>query len=273
MIKTWLIAATALAATGIAHPGPAQAFKRLEVGQPVGDHTLATPGGGARQLADTLGPRATVIVFWATWSPRSSEALGDLQALRAMYGGRGLALVTVNVDGPGHDTAPAAGGAGLGPAVVQLIDADLSLYDAWGVVAVPSLVLLDGGGRVAALSSGYSRSARETFAGHTRKVLGVAEPEPEATARAEGYRPAGAAGAHYRMAQLLLRKHQTDRALQLLGQALAEDPRFEEARAALAAVLRRAGRPDEALRLELAAVESEEYCLVPRRSQAPARWQ
>lgn len=271
MDRTWLAAAALVAATATLHPAPAGAFKRLELGQPVADHTLVTPAGEARQLTDLLGSGATAITFWASWSPRSGDALGGLQELRDAFADRGLATLAINVDGPDRGAEDTAID-GLTADVTQLVDADLSLYDEYGVVAVPSLVLLDGTGRVAALSSGYSPSSREQFVRDAGRVLGVAEPEPAAEP-ATGYRPAGAAQKHLRMARLYLRKHQTARALELFSQALAEDPGFAEARTALAAALRKNGRPDEAARVELAAVESEEYCLVPRRGLAAAQWQ
>ena len=277
MVKTWLIAATLIAATGTAQPGPAQAFKRLEVGHRLADHALATPAGEARQLADTLGSGATAIAFWASWSPRSHDALAGVQELYTAHHSQGLEVVAVNVDGPGHGPEGARVIATVadeqGPALTQLVDADLALYDSLGVVAVPSLVLLDGSRRVVALVSGYSSSARGEFAEHTRRVLGLTEPGRAPGDQASGYQPRGAAQGHYRMAQLYLRKHRTEQALEWLAKALAEDPLHAEARSALADALRQIGRPDEATRLELAVAVSEEYCLVPRRDHTPARWQ
>jgi Tfp pilus assembly protein PilF len=89
----------------------------------------------------------------------------------------------------------------------------------------------------------------------------------------DGYQPDGTAQKYFRMAQLYLRKHHTDKGLELLANALAADPLYEEARHALAAALRGAGRPDEATRLELAGVVSDEYCLVPRRNRSASQWQ
>ncbi|HSH68969.1 MAG TPA: redoxin domain-containing protein [Deferrisomatales bacterium] len=273
MVRTWLIAATAIAATGITQPDPAQAFKRLEVGQLVADHTLMTPGGEARQLASALGSRATAIAFWAHWSPRSREALQGVQDLLVAHRNDGLAVVAVNVDGERPTTEVHVLLAEAALELTQLVDADLSLYDAYGVVAVPSLVLLDSSRRVATLMSGYSSGALETFAEQTRRVLGLAEPGRSPTGLATGYQPRGAAQGHFRMAQLYLRKHRLEQAVELLAKAVAEDPLFTEARDTLADALRQAGRSDEAARLELALVESEEYCLVPRRGHAPAQWQ
>lgn len=277
MVKTWLIAATVIAATGTAQPGPAQAFKRLEVGHRLADHALTTPGGEARQLADTLGSEATAIALWASWSPRSRDALAGVQELYTAHRSQGLEVVAVNVDGPGHgpEVARMIGAVvnEQGPELTQLVDADLTLYDSLGVVAVPSLVLLDGAGRVAALVSGYSSSARVEFAEHTRRVMGLTETGRTPGDQASGYQPRGAAQGHYRMAQFYLRKHRPEQALELLAKALAEDPLHAEARSALAGALRQVGRLDEATRLELAVAVSEEYCLVPRRDHTPARWQ
>ena len=276
MVRTWLVAAALIAATS--QPGPAQAFKRLEVGQPMADHTLETPGGETRQLAHTLGAEATAIAFWASWSPRSRTALEALRDLSTVHGESRLAVVAVNVDGPGHGPEMAEAidtiRAELGTSVTQLVDTDLALFDSCGVVAVPSLVLLDGAGRVAALVSGYSSGAREEFAEHARRVLGMAEPGATVISRAEpDYQPSGPARTHYRMAQLYLSKHRTQPALELLAKALSEDPLNAEARATLATTLRSVGRADEAARLELFHTESEEYCLIPRRAQAAGRWQ
>ena len=54
----------------VATASPVAAFKRTFKGDPLKDFEFADIAGEAHQLSQILGERATVAIFWASWSPR-----------------------------------------------------------------------------------------------------------------------------------------------------------------------------------------------------------
>ncbi|MHB8766382.1 MAG: TlpA disulfide reductase family protein, partial [Deferrisomatales bacterium] len=89
-------------------PDGAGAFKRTEVGDPLRDFALESWSGEPVRRSKHRGAKATVVVFWAAWSPRSGEILADLQALYAAHGPESLRVVAVNVERQSWDPAEAA---------------------------------------------------------------------------------------------------------------------------------------------------------------------
>lgn len=230
--------------------GPVHAFKRIAVGDSVKDFTLETLDGKPLRLSESLGRKATLIVFWAGWSPRSSEALADFQRLYAEHGPGDLQVVAVDVAHQNWEPRELAkaearlGDLQLGFPVA--FDKDLAVFDAYGVIAVPSTVLADARGRVVALLEGYSHMTRDGFREEVLRVLGVA-PEREAPAPVRsGYRPKGKAARYYQMGELLLRKEMPRKAAGVLERAVKEDPGYRDAYLRLAEALEADGRAEDA---------------------------
>jgi peroxiredoxin len=247
---------------------PAAAFKRLAAGDELADFALPTPAGESQKLSEAHGAKATLVLFWATWSPRSAEALADFQELYARHGPQTLAIVAVNVDGQEatsarhHSVRAAVERSGAQYPV--LIDENLTVFDELGVVAVPSTVLINASSRVVALLDGYAYTTRFDF---REKVLGLigatdakAEPTPPAAA---SYTPNGAAVKYLQRGQLYLKKGRAEEALRLFARAVAEDPHYAEACEALGRLLERKGRTEEATRVQTQLAQLRTSC-VPR---------
>ncbi len=214
--------------------GQGQAFKRTEVGQPLKEFTLKSAAdGGALVLGESLGGKATLVVFWAAWSPRSAEALRDYQELYAAHGPAALQVVAVNVEhqtraaGASQEIARYAQEHGLQFPVV--VDEGLAVFDAYGVIAVPSTLLLDAGGTVVALLEGYSNMTRHDFRERVLKELGVLQEAPPPETAEMAYRPKGKAARYYRMGERFFAKKQSRRAIASLERAVEEDPDYADA--------------------------------------------
>lgn len=178
----------ALVALVLLLPTAAPAIEGLHLGDRAPGFTLPRIGGGELSL-DALGERTRVILFWATWSPRSLEALGDLRALHEQWGAEGLEIVAVNADGERLDAARAQAVRErierLGLPFPVLLDADLGTYAAYGVLALPSAVVVDAGGRIAYVLGGYPETLREELKENIRLALGERPaPAEEAPATA-----------------------------------------------------------------------------------------
>jgi tetratricopeptide (TPR) repeat protein len=180
--------------------------------------------------SDTLANAVSVVLFWSTWSPRSTDLLVDFRRHAATYGGRGLKIVAVNIDGESLGAEQKAAvrdfAAALDLPFPVLLDGGLKSFASWGVMAHPTEVLLDAGGRIAYLLPGYPETLREELEEQIRGALGIREAPPAAAAVSAGFAPQGMAQQHYNLGRQLLAKGEADKALQAFRRAAAADAAF-----------------------------------------------
>ena len=169
-----------------------------------------------------------LIVFWATWSPRSLELLSDLKELSSQYQEHGFRVIAVNVDG---QDISATAKQQIRSRTVELdlpfpvlVDQDLKIFYAYGVIAVPSLALVDDAGAIRYGPSGYTYTVRDRIVDSTESLLGIREA-PE-TARVEGYRPDPKASRFYNLGLQMAGQRIYERALDNLDRAVAADSGF-----------------------------------------------
>ena len=94
-----MFALAALAVMMFAIPSATAAFKYLKTGMEVPDFTIKSLDDKEIAIADFKGSSASLILFWATWSPRSRPALEDAEKLLAEYGDKGFKVLAINVNG------------------------------------------------------------------------------------------------------------------------------------------------------------------------------
>ncbi len=248
--------------------GPAAAFKRTAVGEPLKDFTLQRLDGKPLHLMEALGERATLVVFWAVWSPRSAEALADFQELYEKYASRGLQVIGVNVEHqewePGAEGEIRAFLDALGITFPVVVDRTLEVFNAYGVIAVPSTALADGSGRIVALLEGYAYTTRFDFRDRVLELLGVLKPRVAEVKAKPTYRPRGKAERYARMGALLLEREMPQRAVPAFRRAIKEDPDYPEAHEGLARAYELLGKADKAAREAALAAEAR-----ARLGQAP----
>ena len=256
-----LLALAALLCTVTA--SPAAAFKRTAMGEDLKEFRLETPAGEPVSLTESRGEKVTVVVFWATWNPRSTQLLGDLQPLYAEHGAGGLQIVAINTENGEWDPATldkvAETVAATGAAFPVVIDRDLSVYDQYGVIALPSAVLADGEGKIFALQQGYPTAARLELKEKVLVALGVMEPPAEELAEVPRERLVDPkVRRQVEMARLLLKKRRPSRAVKVVNQAIEQDPTYAEAYRVLAEVLDALEQPDEATAARARVAELEQ---------------
>ncbi len=139
---------------------PAAAFRNVVAGSTVDNPALIAMDGMVEPLLGSFCAAPTVVLFWATWSPRSAEALADLQQL---YARSGAAVAAVNVDTGDGELVAAVEKAARDTQFPVFMDRGLELYQQWGVVAVPSMALVDGAGHVVSTLDGYAPGQRSAF--------------------------------------------------------------------------------------------------------------
>lgn len=175
------------------------------------------------------GSEVMLIVFWASWSPRSLELLQDLKDLSAQYGEHGFKVIAVNVDG--QQPSPMAI-KDIKQKTVELdlpfpvvVDEGLKTFYAYGVIAVPSIALVDGAGHLRYGPSGYSYTIRDRIVDSTEVLLGLRETGDQ-TILAQGYKPKPKASRYYHLGQRMASQELYERALGNLDKAVEEDSGF-----------------------------------------------
>ncbi len=208
------------------------AFKHVEEGMKFpevsGKDVITGEKVSSSDLTDD-GAEAVVVVFWATWSARSIELLGDLKNLVAAHEGRPFKVLAVNVEGQ-RLTATARKAIDRTLAELELpfptvLDPDLAFFTSYGVIAVPSTAVLDSEHVLRAGPSGYSFLVKDAIIDSVGILLGL-KTTISSEALVQKYQPKPRALRYFNMAVQLTNKGHFERALQKLDRATAADSMF-----------------------------------------------
>jgi len=227
----FLTGLAALLAMLFAIPHAGAAFKYLKVGMDVPEFSLKTLEGQEHTLTQIKGQPATLVVFFATWSPRSTPALEDAQKLYAQYADKGFRVLAVNVNrlslGPDDRRQIGELRDSLKLTVPIVIDAGLETYNAFGVVATPSTAVIDAEGRIVHETASYLRSTGDDIREAVEILLGVREPPRAAAVAARpAYKPDSKALRHFNFGRTMFQRGNRDKALEQLELAAATDPTY-----------------------------------------------
>lgn len=124
-----------------------RALESLHAGMKGPDISLKGMDGQTKEFADVKGEKLTILLFWSTWSTNSEKALKQMEQLYNKYKGEGLSVVAIDVDGQEITKETLAQiKAKLDSLKIDLpvsIDYGLVAFHDYGVIAVPSTVILD----------------------------------------------------------------------------------------------------------------------------------
>lgn len=156
----------------------AMALRNIKAGQELKNHALTGLAGETIELQKNRGKKATLMIFWASWSPRSLEALADFQKLYAENGTKGdLEIIAVNVEQQSPSKAQIEMAKSLadeaGVKYKLAMDENLSIYNQLGVVAVPSALLTDKNGKILEVLDGYPPDQSVVFKNKTIEMVGI----------------------------------------------------------------------------------------------------
>ena len=135
-----LAATIVLSACSRPDAGPPPMEERVDVP----DFTLRDTNGNAVTLSSFRGKSPVLLTFWATWCGYCREEIPRLVKLKEKYGDR-LAVLGIDIEEPADKVAAMA--AKLKVNYPQLLDMDGEVAGAYGVVGVPTLVLIDREGK------------------------------------------------------------------------------------------------------------------------------
>jgi tetratricopeptide (TPR) repeat protein len=237
-----LTGAAAVAIMLFAIPQAGAAFKYLKVGMEVPEFALKSLEGQEYTSAQLKGQPATLVVFFATWSPRSTPALEDAQKLYAQYADKGFKVLAVNVNrlslGPEDRRQITDLKESLKLTVPVVVDANLETYSAFGVVATPSTAVLDAEGKIVHEAASYLRSTGDDIRQAVEILLGVREaPKAEAVAAKPVFKPDSKALRHYNFGRTMYQRGNRDKAMEQLELAAAADPKYAAPRVFLGQLL------------------------------------
>ncbi len=124
------------------------ALKRIGLkGQPL---VLAGPDAAGREVnVQSLKGRVVLVVYWASWSQQFGTDVAVLRALYEQYSDRGLQIVGVNLDQAADEmTAFVQQNRITWPNIFQPGALDAPLAQEYGILTVPTMLLVDRSGRV-----------------------------------------------------------------------------------------------------------------------------
>lgn len=224
-MSTVLLAALALA---LAVAPPAPALEGLQPGMKAPVLSRETLDGRRITVAGAPGARATLLVFWATWSLAAQDVLGRAEQLAARHREQGLAIIGVNVESP-QPSADELGRvrglvARLGWSFPVVLDRGLEAFHAYGVVAVPSSVLVGGDGTVLATLAAYPIAGREEFFDAVEATV-LGRPAHRRAAPT-GPQPHPRAVRYFNLARTMVARGLADQADGNLRKAIEADPAF-----------------------------------------------
>jgi tetratricopeptide (TPR) repeat protein len=247
--RTLLLVSAFVVSTLTAAIPAAAAFKYLKPGMEAADFTLGTLDDQAITLASLKQSPAALLVFWATWSPKSACALREAQALHERHAGSGLRVVAVNLDraetGLRERALVEEAARGFGLTMPVALDPGFAASSSFGVVANPSFALLDGRGVLVWDGAGWSRSLEESLREQVEVLLGLREPPAAATAKS--HRPDHKALLSFNLGRTFLRQGNPGKARDHLESAAAADRAWSAPRTLLGQLLlQQAGSPERA---------------------------
>jgi thiol-disulfide isomerase/thioredoxin len=166
-------AASTAAVVLAARPSGDQILKMDLVGAPAPPWSNVTPLAGAPAAMEKLRGRVVILDFWATWCAPCRLLAPRLSALRDRFGAQGLSVVGLTTE-EAEKAAVYAERIQMRYGVV--IDKDGETSRAYGVTALPTMLIIDKKGVIRDAFIGYDPSSDARVEAEVKALL--AEPGP-----------------------------------------------------------------------------------------------
>lgn len=229
-MKRTVLFTVLLSVYGVLSFAPAAAtLQALQTGMEAPDISLRTVSDETKTFAAVKGEKLTVLVFWSTWSSKSEKILLRMQQLHEKYKGQGLSIVAINVNeqriSSGTLTEIRSISEKLHIGFPLLVDHGLVAFHDYGVIAVPTMVVLDKDRIIKNELSGYPLVGSEAMIDFVVATIeGKKTPVVEAKAT---YQPNKNALRFYNMGKTTLRsKRMAETAELWFKKAIEADPAF-----------------------------------------------
>ncbi|MBF0329036.1 MAG: redoxin domain-containing protein [Nitrospirae bacterium] len=217
----------------------------LEIGVHPPQLTLKDIKGAQVSLSQYKDKKATVILFWATWSPNSQKALLRFEEIYKKYKSKGIEIIAVNVNNQTiseediDDARKMIQNLGITFSVV--FDKELGTFNNYNTISIPTTVVVSEG-KTSFVLPGWPLIEKEAMFDHLLFLAG----EPSSKKHAPKYRPLHTAIADTNLARVLVKKRAYDKAYPLFSRAIEKDPKYMLAYVDLAELYQIEGRNKEA---------------------------
>ena len=215
------------------------------VGQKPAGFSLKNFKGETVALSDYSDKIAVVLLFWSTWSRKSSEALTRFNDFYQKYRNKGIQVIGINADSQ-HITAEDINKikslvAELKISYPIVLDNELETFHSYGVIALPSTIVISANKITYALPV----VGTEEMFDHLDTLAG--EPLPaEKKVSSGGYIPKYDAVATTNLANKMAEKKMTQMAYPLYKKAIQKDSHYMLPYVELARLYAADGKPEEA---------------------------
>jgi tetratricopeptide (TPR) repeat protein len=235
-------------------PGMASSFpfRAIAVGDPVPPLAFENVKDGSSVSLQELKGGPAVIVFWGSdienKKERSLKTFEAVEEILPYLEERNIKVMLVNAQGDNRSVIEEVAGQAGGNMPVYMDDTGKA-YGDLGIFVVPSVLLIDKNGKVAA-GLGYSHDFQDRLKGEVAVMLGEktreqmeAELRPEMKERSEEEKKTAR---HLNLALVMKKRGQIDSAIAELQNALAIDPELAEAHGELGCLYLDKGSLEEA---------------------------
>lgn len=132
--------------------------------------SLALPDAqGSTVALDALRGRVVVVDFWASWCGPCKRSFPWMSEMQRKYADQGLTIVAVNVDKRREDAAKFLA---VTPGAFTIVyDPTGASPTAWDVKGMPTSYLVDRGGRIVAVDSGFREESKDTLEARIKAAL------------------------------------------------------------------------------------------------------
>lgn len=234
-----IMAAVAL----FAYSANAQAL--LQTGMEAPGFSLKDIRGNRIKLSQYSGKKAVVLLFWATWSANSRKALKRFQEFHEKYSGRGIQIAGINVDNQTVSTKDIEmikkTVSETGVSFPVLLDEGLDTFRAYGVIAIPSTIVITGG-KITYEMPGLPLIGTEEMFDHLRVIAG----EKPRAMKEQQYRPPYDAIADASLARRFAREKMNAMAYAFFKKAVEKAPGYMLPYVGLAKLYESDGKTQEA---------------------------
>lgn len=139
--------------------------------QMVKNFTLKNLSNEQKSFNDLKGEKLTLIDFWATWCKPCNKAIPELNKIYSRYKDRGVEIIGINCDGPRSISKVAPMVKSLQIQYPVLIDINAGLMDDLNLMAYPTLLMVNGEGKILWIHEGYVTGDGEVISAEIEKNL------------------------------------------------------------------------------------------------------
>jgi Tfp pilus assembly protein PilF/peroxiredoxin len=223
MIVFYSLAVVFVTAAIFAYSARAQAL--LQVGSQAPGFTLKSIDSREASLSSYSQSKAVALVFWSTWSTNSQKALKRFEEFHRKYEGRGLQIIAINAD---NQTISPEDIDNIKKTVKELditfpvlLDKNLDTFHNYGIIALPSTVVISGG-KITYELPGLPLVGTEEMFDYLLTLVGES-PRTKVQPR---YQPRHEAVADANLARGFVKKKMNMMAYPLFKKAIEKDPKY-----------------------------------------------